>query len=214
MNGDVRVVDDVAQAFVDVVVAQAPRSLALSGGDTARACYERLRGADMAWDAVDVLFGDERWVPVEDPESNEKMAREVLLDAVHPRAIHSMRNAGATPEAAAAAYDALLHDMGSVAFNHLGMGPDGHTASLFPGTAALEERDRLVVPNGDDAHPHPRLTFTFPAIARSDVVVFTVSGADKRDAFARVKAGDDLPAARVTAPQVLWLVDPAAAGEK
>jgi len=214
MNGDVRVVDDVAQAFVDVVVQNAPESIALSGGDTARDCYERLRAASVKWDSVAVLFGDERWVPVDDPESNEGMARSVLLDDVHPRAIHSMRDAGRTPDDAAAAYDKLLRDTGPVALIHLGMGPDGHTASLFPGTSALGEEVRLVVPNGDDAHPHLRLTFTFPAIARSELVVFTVSGEDKRDAFARVQAGEDLPAARVTAPRVLWLVDPAAAGEK
>ena len=72
--------------------------------------------------------------------------------------------------------------------------------------------DRLVVTNGDALHPHPRLTFTYPALARSRLVVFTVAGDDKRDAFARIRAGDDLPAAHVTADRVLWLVDPAAAG--
>ena len=97
---------------------------------------------------------------------------------------------------------------------HLGLGPDAHTASLFPGTAALAERERLVVTNEDDDHPHRRLTFTFPAIAMSGLVVFTVAGDDKRGAFARVRAGDDVPAAHVTAGRVIWLVDPAAAGEK
>jgi 6-phosphogluconolactonase/glucosamine-6-phosphate isomerase/deaminase len=95
---------------------------------------------------------------------------------------------------------------------HLGLGPDGHTASLFPGSAALAVTDRLVVTNGDELHPHPRLTFTYPALQRARLVVFTVAGAEKRDAFARIRAGDDLPAARVTAERVLWLVDPAAAG--
>ena len=80
---------------------------------------------------------------------------------------------------------------------HLGLGPDGHTASLFPGTAALDVTDRLVVANGDDAHPHPRLTFTFPALARSRLVVFTVAGEDKREPFARIRAGEDLPGGRV-----------------
>ncbi|HXY91731.1 MAG TPA: 6-phosphogluconolactonase [Acidimicrobiia bacterium] len=212
-NVRVRVVDDVAQAFADLVAVESPASIALSGGDTAEQCYERLARASVEWRGVSVLFGDERWVPVDDPESNEGMARRVLLDAVRPRAIHSMRGAGDTPEAAASAYDALVRDIGPVAFVHLGLGPDAHTASLFPGSRALEERERLVVTNGDDQHPHLRLTFTFRAIAMANLVVFTVTGEDKREAFARVRAGDDVPATRVTAERVVWLVDPAAAGE-
>jgi len=214
MNGEVQIVDDVVGAFADLVASEQPRSIALSGGTTARDCYERLAAEQIAWEDVAVFWGDERWVPVDDPESNEGMAREVLLDRVHPAAVHSMRGAGSTPEAAATAYDALLREQGPVALVHLGLGPDAHTASLFPGSGALAERERLVVTNGDDAHPHLRLTFTFPAIAMSDLVVFTVEGDDKRDAFARVRAGEDVPAAHVTAGRVLWLVDPAAAGEK
>ena len=212
MNGEVRIVDDVAGAFADLVTSEQPRSIALSGGTTARDCYERLAAERVAWEDVAILFGDERWVPVDDPESNEGMAREVLLDRVRPAAVHSMRGAGSTPEEAAAGYDALLHEHGPVALVHLGLGPDGHTASLFPGSAALTVTDRLVVTNGDDLHPHPRLTLTYPALARSRLVVFTVAGDDKRDAFTRVVAGDDLPAGHVTAERVLWLVDPAAHG--
>jgi 6-phosphogluconolactonase len=214
MNGEVRIVDDVAEAFAELVASEQPRSIALSGGSTARECYERLAGKDLAWHDVTVFMGDERWVAVDDPESNEGMARRALLDRAQPGAVHSMRGAGSTPDDAAAAYDDLLRAHGSVALVHLGLGPDGHTASLFPGSRALQERERLVVTNGDDAHPHLRLTFTFPAIAMSGLAVFTVAGDDKRDAFARVRAGDDLPAAHVTAHRVLWLVDPAVAGEK
>jgi 6-phosphogluconolactonase len=213
VNGDVRVVDDVPQAFAALVAEEAPRSIALSGGDTARACYELLAAADVEWPRVTVLFGDERWVPVDDPDSNEGMARQVLLDHVEPYAIHSMRNAADTWEGAASAYDALLRELGPVGLVHLGLGPDGHTASLFPGSPALAEKQRLVVTNpGDATHPHDRLTFTFPAIAQAELAVFTVGGADKRDAFARVRAGDDLPATHVTAQRVVWLVDPAAMG--
>jgi 6-phosphogluconolactonase len=214
VNGEVRVVDDVPRAFAALVAESAPTSIALSGGETARACYAALAGVGVDWGRVDVLFGDERWVPVDDPDSNEGMARDVLLDRVTPRAVHSMRAAGDTLDAAAAAYDALVGAIGPVGVVHLGLGPDGHTASLFPGSPALEERERLVVPNpGDSTHPHDRLTFTFLAIAQSHLAVFTVAGADKRDAFARVRNGDDVPAAHVTARRVVWLVDPAAAAD-
>ena len=95
---------------------------------------------------------------------------------------------------------------------HLGLGPDGHTASLFPGSPALDEAERLVVTAGDDAHPRPRLTFTFPAIARARLVVVTVAGAEKRDAVERIRAGEDLPGARIRAERVVWLGDRAAMG--
>jgi 6-phosphogluconolactonase len=159
-----------------------------------------------------VFFGDERWVPVHDHESNEGMARLAFLDEVDPAWIHSMYGAGATPEEAAAAYDALLAGFGPIDLVHLGLGPDGHTASLFPGSRALEVTDRLVVTTRDDAHDHLRLTVTYPAIARSRLVVFTVAGAEKRDALARIRAGEDLPASRVDAERVIWLVDPDAMG--
>jgi len=136
----------------------------------------------------------------------------VLLDRVGPRRIHSMAGAGTTAEAAAAAYDEQVAAAAPIGLVHLGLGPDGHTASLFPGSAALDVHDRLVVTNGDDLHPHPRLTFTYPALGRARLVVFTVAGDGKRQAFNRIRAGDDLPAGRVTAERVLWLVDPAAAG--
>ena len=212
VQGDVRIVDDVARAFADVVVDVAPSSIALSGGGTAQDAYAALAERTLDWSQIDVWFGDERFLPVDDPDSNEGMARAVLLDRVGPRTIHSMAGAGPTPDAAAQAYDALVAAAPPIDLVHLGLGPDGHTASLFPGSAALAVTDRLVVSNGDDLHPHPRLTFTYPALARSRLVVFTVAGDDKRDAFTRVVAGDDLPAGHVTAERVLWLVDPAAHG--
>lgn len=204
----------VASAFAQLVTEQAPTSIALSGGDTARACYQLLgTAANVNWSLTDVFFGDERWVSIHDPDSNEGMARLAFLDEVDPAWIHSLRHAGGdTVEEAAAAYDVQLHEYGPIDLIHLGLGPDGHTASLFPGSPALDETDRLVVANGDDAHPHPRLTLTFPGIARSQLVVFTVAGAGKREAFDRVRAGDDVPAARVDAERIIWLADPAAAG--
>ena len=213
MHGVIEVVDDVPQAFARLVEREAPMSVALSGGDTARRCYELLVTADVAWRDVTVFFGDERWVPPHDPDSNEGMARVVLLDQVQPARVHSMYGAGHTPAEAAAAYDARVRDAPPVDLVHLGLGDDGHTASLFPGSPALDEDRSLVVATGDDRHPHERLTFTFPGIARSPLAVFTVSGSDKREAFERVRRDEPVPASRVRAERVVWLVDRAAAGE-
>lgn len=212
LPGELRVVEHVPRAFSALVVEEAPASLALSGGSTAHACYELLAVADIDWSEVEVFFGDERWVPVGDPESNEGRARHAFVDQVSPRQVHSMRNAGDTIEEAADAYDRLLRAHGPLDFVHLGLGPDGHTASLFPCSPALDEREQLVVATGDDLHPHPRLTLTFPALAQARLAVFTVAGEGKRDALRRVKAGDNLPAARVSAARVIWLVDEAANG--
>jgi 6-phosphogluconolactonase len=205
MIGEVRVVDDVPAAFADVVVEEAPESIALSGGSLARHCYEELAARDVDWRAVSVFIGDERVVPVADDESNEGMARRVLLDRATPAVIHSMVGLGAD------AYDELVRQSPPIELVHLGVGPDGHTASLFPGAAQLDVTDRYVVASGDDRHPHPRITFTFPAIARSQLAVVTVAGDDKRDAWRRVVDGDDVPASRIRASRVVWLVDQAVA---
>jgi len=207
----VRIVDDVPGAFAQLVAEQRPGSLAVSGGDTAEEAYARLAQlAATPW-PLEVWIGDERWVDVDDPDSNEGMARRVLLDAFGAQ-VRSARRAGATIEQAAEAYDQQLRATGGLDLVHLGLGPDGHTASLFPGSESVDESDRWVIAAGDDAHPHPRLTMTLPAIAASRQVVVTVAGGSKREAFARVRAGEDVPAARVQAPRLLWLVDPAAAG--
>ena len=199
MFGEVRVVDDVPAAFAELVVEEAPESVALSGGGLAERCYQAL---DVDWRGVTVFFGDERVVPVDDPASNEGMARRALLDRAKPTVIHSMFELGAD------AYDDLVRSLPPIELVHLGLGPDGHTASLFPGAPQLGVTDRFVVDAGDDAHPHRRITFTFPAIARSQLAVVTVAGSEKREAWARLQAGDDLPAARIRASRVLWLVAP------
>jgi 6-phosphogluconolactonase len=212
LPGEERRVPHVPLAFAELVAAEAPKSLALSGGDTARSCYELLATAAVEWESVDIFFGDERWVPIHDPDSNEGMARLAFLDEVEPRAIHSMRGAGATPAAAADHYDQLLRTAPPIGLVHLGLGPDGHTASLFPGSPALDEPDRFVVTTGDAEHPHLRLTLTLPALARASLVVFTVAGAEKRAALDALRTGADVPAGRVRAGRVVWLVDDAAAG--
>lgn len=212
-TGEIRQVDDVAEAFADLVAARRPPSIALSGGSTAEKGYAALATRGMDWTNTDVYLGDERFVPVSDPDSNEGMIRRVLFASTQPEALHSMSGAGEAVEAAADAYDALLRANDPIDLVHLGLGPDGHTASLFPGAATLNITDRLVVSAGDELHPHPRLTFTYSAIERSPLVVFTVAGAEKREAFAGVRAGDEsLPATHVRADQIIWLADAAALG--
>jgi len=206
LPGQIRVVDDVPRAFARLVAEITPGSIALSGGELAHRCYSALRREALDWSAIDVYFGDDRVVPIESDESNEGMARRLLLDEARPRAIHSMVAAGA------AAYDALVRAAPPIDIVHLGLGPDGHTASLFPGTAALDERDRFVVENADDLHPYPRLTFTFPAIARARLAVVTVEGEEKYEPIRRIRAGEDLPGARIRAGRVLWLGDRSAFG--
>lgn len=203
MLGEVRVVDDVPVAFADLLAEEAPESIALSGGGLARRCYEELAARDVDWRGMTVFIGDERVVPVEHEDSNEGMARRVLLDHAKPAVVHSMVGLGADR------YDELLRSVPPIELVHLGLGPDGHTASLFPGAPQLDEVERFVVEAGDDEHPHPRITFTFPAIARSQLAVITVAGEEKRGAWRGVCLGDDdLPGSRIRATRVIWLVAP------
>ena len=191
-------------------------SLAVSGGDTARRCYERLAadGADQIdWWQVDVYWGDERCVPPDHPDSNERLVREALLERVGAaNAVYPMR-CDEGPDA----YQQRVATVGRFDLVHLGLGPDGHTASLFPDSPALDaDPGRLVVMNEDPhgRNPHRRMTLTYSGIARARLVIFTVEGEAKREAFARVRAGDlACPAARVRAERIVWLVDPAAAGD-
>ena len=145
------------------------------------------------------------------------MATEALLDAVGPvRSDHPMYRSG-PPDRAAASYQREIDSLDRFDLVHLGLGPDGHCASLFPDSSALAVDDPgvLVMANRDPraGNPHDRITLTLPGIARASLAVFTVSGASKRSALAGVVAGEDLPATRVTADEVLWLIDADAAGD-
>jgi 6-phosphogluconolactonase len=201
-------------------------TLALAGGSTPRRLYEILATAPYAafpWARTHVFWGDERCVPQDDALSNFAMAHDALLAAVPipPANIHPAY-AGGPPDAAAAAYQAtlrayyggaqLMADRPLFDVTLLGLGPDGHTASLFPGTAALQERAAWVTAVTDHV-PQPRLTLTYPALAASAVAAFLVAGAAKAPPLRRVLAGDAaLPASSVTAGQVIWFTDAAAMG--
>ncbi len=219
MNGEVVVVDDVARAFADRVTgAFAARpdedfSIALSGGETARRCYEQLAvaGAEaINWWHVDFYWGDERCVAADDAASNLRLAREALLERVGAaHALYPMR-CDEGPER----YQLLVGQLGRFDIVHLGLGPDGHTASLFPGSPALESDPGLLVARNEDPagnNPHPRMTLTFSGIARSRLVLVTVEGAAKQTAMQAVYDGVDVPAARISSERVVWLVDREAA---
>jgi 6-phosphogluconolactonase len=221
VNGELIVVDDVPAEFAERVIEafhgrpDESFSIALSGGETARRCYERLAvdGADQIdWWQVDVYWGDERCVSPDSPDSNERLVREALLERVGAaNAVYPMRcEEGPDP------YQQRIAQAGRLDLIHLGLGPDGHTASLFPASPALDaDPGRLVVMNEDPRgnNPYQRMTLTYSGIARGRLVLFTVSGTEKRDAFAAVQRDDpDCPATRVRADRVVWLVDKAAAG--
>jgi 6-phosphogluconolactonase len=206
------VAPDIAAAATELFLRQRPRTLALAGGRTPRELYRRLASLKYDWEGVDVFFGDERCVPPDHPDSNFRMASEALLSRVAAR-VHRMRGEACD----AAAYERELRAVfgeGVPVFDlvFLGMGADGHTASLFPGDAALEESQRLVV---RVARPdHPRLTLTLPVLSASRLAVFLVSGEEKREALRRVLADENLPAARVAARRVVIIADAAAASAR
>jgi len=215
VNGELIVVDDLPGEFAARVISAYQNrsdelfSFALSGGSTARPCYERLAEEStysVDWLSVNIYWGDERCVPPDHPDSNQLLGRQSLLEKVGAaNAVYPM-NCDEGPDA----YQLRLGEIGKLDVIHLGLGPDGHTASLFPGSTALEaDPGQLVALNADPTghNQHPRMTLTFSGIARSRLVVFTVAGASKRDALQAVMNGADLPAARVMADQIVWLVD-------
>jgi 6-phosphogluconolactonase len=225
-NGELHVVDDVPRAFAELVANEAGTALGesgrqpeerfrlvLSGGSTASSCYEQLAAtAGLDWGLIECLVGDERCVPADDPDANQRMIREVLIERVEPRPRFSPMDCAAPLQD----YEAIVAASPQLDLVHLGLGPDGHTASLFPGSAALEApEERLVEHNVDPSghNPHERITLTFAGIARARLVVFTVAGIEKLQALQGVLRHDDLPATRVRAERVVWLCDRAALGQ-
>jgi 6-phosphogluconolactonase len=254
-------VDDVADAFARTVIdafAQRPGprfALMLSGGPTAKLCYERLtvvttgRGDEAAtggaaraiggspgatdagsgivptahpafdWSVVDIYMGDERIVPSDDDDANQRLVREAIVDRVGIIGSFNPMPTEGPVEECVAEYQrvmAALRAGPGIDLIHLGMGPDGHTASLFPNAPTLEVPPDVLVaatqdPNGVNAHP--RLTVTLPVIDAARCAVFTVAGESKQDAVAALRRGDDIPAARVDAARIVWLIDRVAAGE-
>lgn len=218
-----------ARAASSAIEARELFRVVLAGGSTPRALYARLtrppfRGS-IRWDRVRFFFGDERCVPPDHERSNDRMAREALFEPLKIPAAHVLRMKGeADPARAARDYESAIRRRfpGRPArfdLVFLGLGEDGHTASLFPSTAALAERKRLVAANEVPKFSEWRLTLTFPALNAARRVVFLVSGSEKASATARIlkkqRGYQDLPAARICPRRgtLLWLLDEAAASK-
>ncbi|HZY88352.1 MAG TPA: 6-phosphogluconolactonase [Gemmataceae bacterium] len=225
-----------AEEFVrraaEAIAARGRFTVALSGGSTPRRLYQLLAGepyrGQVDWGRVEVFWGDERSVPPDDKESNYRMAREAMLTALAlpPGHVHRMEAERADRDTAAREYQAEIARAFGVDANGeppafdlilLGMGPDGHTASLFPHTAALGETKRWVVVNHVPKFNTDRMTLTYPVLNRACEVLFLVAGADKAEPLAEVLQGppdpERLPSQRVrpTDGQLLFFVDRAAA---
>jgi len=225
--GEIRVVEDVPEAFAQLVATEvrsvlstrassaAPYRLGCSGGSSGERCFSRLAAVeDLAWDRIECYFADERCVPADAPQSNQRALRQVLGDRLDELAGFYPMVCGDGPDEGADAYEAIVRRAGGFDLIQLGFGPDGHTASLFPGSAGLEAPEgALVVMNSDPSGRNPleRMTLTYEAIATASVVAIAVTGEGKRDALKTVVDGGDLPAGRVRAERVIWLCDHAAA---
>lgn len=223
--------DDLAQAAARAFAENAERAIAergrftvaLAGGSTPRATYGILARDypdAMDWPRVHVFFGDERTVPPDHEDSNYRMAKEALLDHVPAGSVHPMRGE-LVPEEAAASYEKELREFfgeepPTLDLVMLGIGGDGHTASLFPETGALDVTDRLVVANPVPKLGTTRLTLTVPVLNAARDVFFLVAGEDKAEALKEILEGDadlrDYPAGLVQ-PEggPTWMVDRAAA---
>jgi 6-phosphogluconolactonase len=223
--------DTVASQFAECVSRTLEKrerfSLALAGGKTPKALYQRIAdrfGKTLPWSRIHLFWGDERYVPHDDSLSNFRMVRESLLDRIDiPSAnIHDVPTGLTDPDEAARQYESSLRDYfleGNPRFDLilLGMGADGHTASLFPGTPALQENRRWVVPVVANAEPRTRLSMTMPVILQAERIYFLITGKDKAAVLSEIFSGVDsagqYPAARVlyaTGPEIVCWTDSAA----
>jgi len=236
MNKKVEVLPDRAaliQRSLDIVLAKIQAAIAergqctiaLAGGSTPKPLYEQLATQNLPWDCIHVFWGDERYVPADHPDSNQRMARLAWLDKVAIPAdnIHPMATDAANPADAAAKHAAELQQFFQLQPGEfpvfdmilLGIGDDGHTASLFPHTEALRVQDRLIAVGNKDGQP--RLTFTAPLINQSRAVLFLVAGTGKEVALSHIFAGvddaDTYPARLIQPTGYLWWLFDQAAGQ-
>jgi 6-phosphogluconolactonase len=225
-----------AQAAAERVMARISANpdriaICLTGGSSPKQLYQLL-GSDafrgsIPWERVHWCIGDERFVPESDPLNNMATARTIFLDRNAPPAnIHPIPTTTESPDAGARAYELELQafygaaklDPSKPLFDLvlMGAGPDGHTASLFPGYPAIEETGRWVVgvPNANVAPFVPRVSLTLPALASCREMLFEIAGAEKRPILTRLLNGENLPAVRARSNgETVWLVDDAALPE-
>jgi 6-phosphogluconolactonase len=204
------------------IAASGRFTVALSGGRTPKALYSLLATRPLPWAQIHLFWGDERCVPKDHPDSNYAMVKAALLDParVPGASVHAVPVENGTPSEVARDYEQAVKAFfkgPKPRFDlvFLGMGPDGHTASLFPGTPGLQETERLVVPAFVERLQSHRVSLTYPVLNAAREVVFLVEGADKAEILKSVLSGGSEPAARVLPEdgEVLWLVDRAAAAK-
>lgn len=223
--------DEFSRTAQSAVKGAGKFTVALAGGSTPKSLYSLLAGGarPVPWEQTYFFFGDERHVPPDHSDSNFRMASEAMLGQVPVPKSHVFRVPAEIPDAARVAhsYEQTLRQFFKLKEGEvprfdlilLGMGPDGHTASLFPGTAALREQEKLVAANWVEKFKTWRITFSYPVLNHAANVMFMVTGADKQDMLRAVlkgpEDGETYPSQRVqpAGGRLLWLVEKAAAGK-
>jgi len=202
--------EDVAESAAEAIaaaLAEGARTLVLAGGNTPKRTYELLTHRDVTWGRVTILFGDERCVPPDHPDSNYRLAREALLDRVAPGSVH--RIAGELgPDEAAELYSRIVAGLAPLDVVLLGAGEDGHTASLFPGHPEVGAQGWAVGVRNAPKPPPDRVSLTLPALQGARRVIVLATGAGKADAVAKAKRGE-VPSGMIAGAR--WLIDRAAA---
>jgi 6-phosphogluconolactonase len=198
-----------AAADISEALRDGARSLVLAGGTTPQRCYELLSGMEVVWARVSILFGDERCVPPHHPDSNYRMARQALLDRVAPATVYRMP-AELGPDEGARQYAHVVAAVAPLDVVVLGVGEDGHTASLFPGHPALEAPGLTVGIRDSPKPPPERVTLTLNALQSARRVIILATGAGKADAVAKAKR-HEVPSGMIAGAR--WLIDRAAAGQ-
>jgi len=210
----------VVEKIQSAIASRGQCTIALAGGSTPKPLYEALAQENLPWDKIHVFWGDERYVAPSDPQSNQRMARQAWLDKIEisESNIHSVPTDAQNPEIDAANYEAVVRKVFAVdsqtfpSFDIilLGMGDDGHTASLFPHTPVLNETTKAIAVGNKDGQP--RITFTVPLLNQARCVLFLVAGKNKQTALEQVFAaqGDAMTyPSRLIKPEgeLWWLLD-------